>query len=233
METPQSPSGAVEVQEVAPSRTKVLTFACKIPTDMSFVPNDPDSLRKPMPPVANAGMPQQQEQGIVGTITFMGDKSIMVWFGWGKLQSPASPQAGNEAEVAADQQNQQPEPEMTNSVGTATNLTMGPLVVGMPRNTYRGAFSDEQASVSKLVGSSDDSGGGIQDTRIASQLADRLSQRLKLAVFCSCNLEGPDTPMIPGCEGAMEQQMLRSRAGALAEQEIGRVLAKAFCFNDL
>jgi len=220
METTQTASEGVKVQEVAPPRTKILPFACSIPSDMSFVPNDPDSLRKPLPPVANAGMPHQQEQGIVGTITFMGKKSIMVWFGWGSILPSPSPQP------AADDQ-QPDESQTANSVGTATNLNMGPLVVGMPRNTYRGAFSDEQASVSKLVGSSDDAGGGIQNTRIASQLADRLSQRLKIAVFCSCNLEGPNTPILPGGEGTMEQQMLRSRAGALAEREIGRVLAKS------
>jgi len=105
----------------------------------------------------------------------------------------------------------------------ATNLIMGPLVVGMPRNKYKGAFSEETSPVSKLVGSSDDVGGGIQNTRIASLVADRLSHRLKLAVFVSCNLEG-QTPTVPGCDGVMEQQMLRSRAGALAEREIGRIL---------
>ena len=73
-----APTAAVEVLEVAPPRTKILTFACEIPADMSFVPADPDSIRKPLPPMANSvasPSQHQQEKGIVGTITFLGEKS--------------------------------------------------------------------------------------------------------------------------------------------------------------
>lgn len=96
---------------------------------------------------------------------------------------------------------------------------MGPLVVAMPRTKYQGAFStSSEASTSKLISSND----GIQSELIASQTADRLSQRLGMAVFVSCSLE--DTPIVAGCDGIIEQQMLRSRAGALAEREVGRLL---------
>lgn len=104
---------------------------------------------------------------------------------------------------------------------------MGPLVVGMPRNNYKGAFNGE-ASVSTLIRSFDDVGGGIQNNRIASQVAERLSTRYKIAVFCSCNLEDEKTPIIAGCEGIMEQQLLRSKAGALAEQAIRGLLQDRF-----
>ena len=217
---------AVEVGELSP-RTKILTFACEVPCDMSFVPLDPDSLRRPLPPVANPGMAQTQQhaKGIVGTITYLGDKSIMIWFGWGNLMQSSSADDHTAAEVA--NKHHEFNAPKSRSVGIATNLTMGPLVVGMPRNKYKGAFSDAGASpLSMLVGSGIDAGAGIQDTRIASQVADRLSQRLDLAVFCSCNLEGPGAPVIPGCDGALEHQMLRSRAGALAEREIGRILSR-------
>ena len=234
-----APTAAVQVLEVAPPRTKILTFACEIPADMSFVPADPDSIRKPLPPMANSvasPSQHQQEKGIVGTIAFLGEKSVMIWFGWGTLlQSPHTDDEDTKTDEMARRVESAPSKQQVHesiesksrSVGVATNLVMGPLVVGMPRNKYRGAFSDEGASsLSKLIGSSDDVGGGIQDTRIASLVVDRLSQRLDLAIFCSCNLEGPSTPVIPGCDGVMEQQLLRSRAGALAEREIGRMLAK-------
>jgi hypothetical protein len=32
------------------------------------------------------------------------------------------------------------------------------------------------------------------------------------------------TPSLTGCEGVMERQMLRSRAGAVAEKEVCRIL---------
>lgn len=223
---------AVEVVELPP-RTKILTFACEVPCDMSFVPLDPDSMRRPLPPMVNSGMAQtqQHEKGVIGTIAFLGDKSIMIWFGWGNLlqsSSTADDVANNcPAEAASSKQHNEFNESKARSVGAATKLTMGPLVVGMPRNKYKGAFSDVGASpLSMLVGNGTDAGAGIQNTRIASQVADRLSQRLDLAVFCSCNLEGPDTPVIPGCDGALEHQMLRSRAGALAEREIGRILSR-------
>ena len=220
-----------------PARTKILTFACEIPHDMSFVPPDPDALRRPLPQVATIMVPQtqQHEIGVIGTITFLGNKSIMIWFGWGNLRQSSSADGNNADEVAnncpgeavASTQANEFNESKSRSVGAATKLTMGPLVVGMPRNKYKGAFADGGASsLSKLVGSGNDAWEGIQDTRIASQVADRLSQRLDLAVFCSCNLEGPGTPEIPGCDGAIEQQMLRSRAGALAEREIGRILSR-------
>jgi Proteasome assembly chaperone 4 len=100
---------------------------------------------------------------------------------------------------------------------SATNLSMGTFIVAMPRTKYQGAFSAE-APTSKLISGSDD----IQSEMIASQMAERLSQRLKMAVFVSCSLE--NTPSITGCDGVMEKQMLRSRAGGLAEREVGRLL---------
>lgn len=94
---------------------------------------------------------------------------------------------------------------------------MGPFMVAMPRSKYQGAFSAEAPS-SKLIGAT----GDIQSEMIASQIAARLSQRLKMAVFVSCSLE--DTPSLTGCEGIMERHMLRCRAGALVEREVGRLL---------
>ena len=101
----------------------------------------------------------------------------------------------------------------------ATNQMMGPLFLAMPRVRYQGAFASSiDVPTSKLISSTD----GIESELIASTIAARLSQRLQMAVYCSCSLE--DTPIIAGCDGVLEQQLLRSRAGALAEKEIVRLL---------
>jgi Proteasome assembly chaperone 4 len=98
---------------------------------------------------------------------------------------------------------------------------MGPFVVAMPKADYKGAFSSQKASSSKLI-SQNEMDGGIQNEAIASQKAERLALQLDMAIFVSCNLEV--TPSLTGCEGVMERQMLRSRAGALAEKEVCRIL---------
>lgn len=98
---------------------------------------------------------------------------------------------------------------------------MGPFMVAMPRNKYQGAFSAESPT-SKLIGSFE----GVPSEMIASQMAERLSQRLNMAVFVSCSLE--ETPSVTGCDGDLERHMLRSRAGALAEGEVVRVLEERF-----
>lgn len=98
---------------------------------------------------------------------------------------------------------------------------MGPFVVAMPRTEYQGAFSAVKASSSKLI-SHGGTESGIQNETIAGQMAERLAQRLNIAVYVSCNLD--ETPSLTGCEGTMERHLLRSRAGALAEKEAGRLL---------
>lgn len=100
----------------------------------------------------------------------------------------------------------------------ASNLSMGPFVVAMPRSSYQGAFSAD-GPTSKLIGAAS---GDIQSEMIACHMAERLSNRLQMAVFVSCSLEDP--PSLMGCDGTMERHMLRSRAGALAEREVFRRL---------
>jgi hypothetical protein len=92
---------------------------------------------------------------------------------------------------------------------------MGPLMVAMPRLSYQGAFSSDEASTSKLVGDE------AEDSEIlASQIASRLSQRLQVPVFVSCSFD--NAPSIRG--GALEAGILLQRAAALAEREVWRIL---------
>lgn len=77
----------VTIQEV-PCQTEILTFACAIPSNMNFVPNDPDYPRNvpvPCQSIADSRIQTQQSQGIVGTILILGDTTVFIWFGWGDL----------------------------------------------------------------------------------------------------------------------------------------------------
>lgn len=96
---------------------------------------------------------------------------------------------------------------------------MGNFVVGMPRASYKGAFS-EDASSSKLIGS-----GQAHNDILAQQLAGRLSQRTGLAVFCSCSLDDDRLPnTILG--GEVEISIFQSQVVGLVEREVGRLLLK-------
>jgi hypothetical protein len=102
-------------------------------------------------------------------------------------------------------------------VYTASQLSMGPLVVAMPRTNYRGAFSSPtDVPSSKLIG---DEAEDVE--MIARQMASRLSQRLGVPIFVCCSFA--DTPSIlDGIDLGMVQQ----RAAALAERQIWRILEK-------
>lgn len=75
---------SVTVEEME-AKMETLSFAVNIPSDMSFVPKDPDAAPSlAVPP--HGGF--TENRGIVGTVTLFGSKSIMVWFGWGHLATP-------------------------------------------------------------------------------------------------------------------------------------------------
>lgn len=59
---------------------------------------------------------------------------------------------------------------------------------------------------------------------LARQMASRLSQKLGVAVFVSCSLEGTPTLASEGSDEGMMQQ----RASVLAEREIFRLLKAHF-----
>jgi hypothetical protein len=97
---------------------------------------------------------------------------------------------------------------------------MGPLMVSIPRNKYRGAFSNETPS-SKLISATDDN---MECEIIASQMATRLSQQLQMAIFVACSLDDAAVAPPMGLDGTMERHMLRRRAAVHAEKRICHLL---------
>lgn len=94
MSAPQSAvsarhQGLVVVEELERPNTEILSFACAIPDDMSFVPKDPDDLLVAAQPIP-VNRSSDPNQGIVGTITLLGSKSAMIWFGWGEIRHEAA-----------------------------------------------------------------------------------------------------------------------------------------------
>jgi Proteasome assembly chaperone 4 len=121
---------------------------------------------------------------------------------------------------------------------TASNRSMGPLIVAMPRNRYQGAFSGttscsnnsnssgsmESLASSKLIGGSGSDEQGCEDEEtIARQMASRLSHRLGVSVLISCNFQDNNSSSNILSQG-LDRDMLQHRAAALAEREIYQLL---------
>lgn len=107
---------------------------------------------------------------------------------------------------------------------SASNRSMGPLIVAMPRNHYQGAFSSSSSSSnmeslasSKLIGSDHE-----DEETIGRQMASRLSHRLGVCVLISCHFQDGNSNNI--LSQGMDMDMLQHRAAALAEREIYRLL---------
>jgi Proteasome assembly chaperone 4 len=97
---------------------------------------------------------------------------------------------------------------------------MGNFVVAMPKRAYAGAFgNDSTSSSSKLIGS-----GSVHNDLVAIHMASRLSEKLQMSIFCSCNLDEGRPEAALG--GETEIYLLQSRAAALAEKEIGQILQR-------
>ena len=99
---------------------------------------------------------------------------------------------------------------------------MGPLMVSMPRRSYQGAFASDIPS-SKLISVSD-----LESDLMASQMAERLSQQLQMAILVSCyfdDAQAPKTTAIAfGSDAAVESHLLRRRAMTIAETEICKLI---------
>jgi hypothetical protein len=175
-----------DVEEVSP-RIQVLHFAVELP------PTALQGFDEPAPRVpVHAG-----DVGVVGTITLL-NKSAMIWFGWGRIQSNNS--------------------EKTLARGIPT---MGPVVVAMPRTNYKGAFSDaHESSSSQLIG------GGEEDQMIGGQMASRLSQRLGFPVIVSCSLSSSEGAQMETLFSGLDRTSVAQRAAALTEKQVARLLAE-------
>lgn len=193
----------VEVRQDAP-RMDITTFAVNLPPAIVQGFDEPivdDSLGISL-----------GDQGIVGTITFS-KKAATIWFGWGSLQSSKTSGPGGNAGYGAT-----PVGAKSLCVGTAPNLSMGPLVVAMPRPRYKGSLSiSAEPSTSKLIGYDDEG-----DEMVARQMSSRLSQRLGIAIFVSCSFTGAPAMATDG----VDQSIVQHRAAAFAEREVYRILNK-------
>ncbi|KAL3904341.1 MAG: hypothetical protein SGARI_004967 [Bacillariaceae sp.] len=158
------------------------------------------------------------DNGIVGSIVVMGQKSAMIWVGWGHLQVVFG---GDDVSGAA---------AAKQGFGTGSP-NMGQVLVAMPRTHYKGAFGgihNKEASCSMLVGSA-----SSEDQMLATQMASRLSTRTGMAIYVSCQLSmasGESTTTASAGGGVKEwstgldSDMISQRAAALAEKEIWRIL---------
>ncbi len=160
----------------------------------------------------------QNQRGVVGTITFLGESACMVWVGWGNLHIQGCSD-GNENEKETVQIN-------STSYGMPT---MGPLVVAMPRTKYAGMSGTDEAPCSQLIG-----GDNEEDIMIGNSMACRLTQKVGKPVFVSGSLEsgngdgGCSTTALDGLQGNafgdINSLELTQQACSLAEKEIGRII---------
>ena len=97
---------------------------------------------------------------------------------------------------------------------------MGPLISAMPRTRYSG--SEVDPSTSKLIGCESE-----DDEMIARQMSARLSQRLGVAIFISCNFDGAPVMAKEG----VDEKMIKHRAAALAERELHAILKQKIDAN--
>jgi hypothetical protein len=104
---------------------------------------------------------------------------------------------------------------------------MGPLIVAMPRNRYKGAFSGgsssgnsmESLACSKLIGSDNE-----DEETIGRQMASRLTHKLGVSVLISCHFNDNNGNHNSILSQGIDRDMLQHRAAALAEREIFRLL---------
>ena len=212
---------------------KVLPFCVPIPKtieldDISLIHNnnnndDDDDMEQPNP------------KGIVGTITIMNHQTAIVWFGWGDL-IPTNNETSSFSEKEDQQQN----------IGNGTYVhslivffflsfqihhfcwrsnvddyflyvglpQMGHMVLAMPRIQYAGRG---HSSTTQLMG-----GESEEDMMIGSQMASRLSQKLKYPVFVSCSISGSGASFYDGYNSSIVSQ----KAAAMAEHSIRQILLK-------
>lgn len=186
-----------------------------------LVPVESLGLNEPVIPIVPIGISLPSslssigENGIVGSVVIMGEKSAMVWISWGPLDTSTKASLDTSQSFA--------------SFGKGTP-TMGQLVVAMPRTSYKGAFApgSKEASCSQLVGSS-----SSEDQMLANQMASRLSSRSGMAIYVSCQLSSTNTNARIDGDGSgsinslgMDSEILSHRAAALAEKEVWRILQK-------
>lgn len=213
--------GGVTVEEIPSTQSfQYRTFAVQLPSEVLFeemslfddIDNaDSSTQQRHQKQRCNDMLWSHNNYGIVGTITSLGPKSVSIWFGWGQVLTTA-PTADN------NQQQGTENAATLHCSGRSMSRNMGPVVISMPQIQYRGAFASvaDGASSSKLIGD-----GNTHNEMIAQQMSSRLSQRLGIAVLVSCTLIDGAPPL---ANEGMDIELINSRAAALTEKEIYRIL---------
>ena len=137
---------------------------------------------------------------VVGTVTMMGNKSSMVWMGWGSSVTTSS------------------QDEMNREVIGRGLPKMGPLVVAMPRTKYQGLGGNESACSQLISGEND------EEMMMGWQMASRLSKKLGIAIFCSCSFGIIDSGALLQGDNSFDG-VETIKAAALAEKEVGNIIS--------
>ncbi|KAG7356452.1 proteasome assembly chaperone 4 [Nitzschia inconspicua] len=217
----QPPSTLQSLEPQSPGGIKGIPFAVKLPTTTL------QDIGEPTPRGDTVSL--MGDHGIVGSIVLMGQKSAMIYVGWGQLQLSSSSHLSLTNKT---------EPNVVRERFGTGAPTMGPLVLAMPRTQYRGAFGTgaNEPSCSQLIGSI-----SSEDQMLANQMASRLSARSGMAIFVSCQLSnstggggsnglegraggGSDNNMMDSWTSGLDSDMISHKAAALAEREIWRIL---------
>ena len=155
-----------------------------------------------LPPSALQGLDEPLPQmpapadnlGVVGTITLL-NQSAIIWFGWGRMAREESRNTGRGVPK------------------------LGQVVVAMPRNKYKGAFSDShESSCSQLIG------GQEEDQLICGNMAARLSQKLGYPIIVSGGLCSLQTEQMEPLLSGIDRTTAAQRAAAFTEREVARLL---------
>ncbi|CAB9520471.1 expressed unknown protein [Seminavis robusta] len=220
-----SSTGDGDVMLLPSPRLNVLSFAVSVPASSTMDPisfdDDYDdtvgaamselgisssSKKKKKPPMTqNASA--MDGIGMVGTIILL-KTSVIVWFGWGATSKTPTQDSTNGREGVNHSRILGSLPQEQHA--------MGHLLVAMPPRKFGGASSEPQSSTSKLIG-----GEYPDDETVAQQMARRLSQKSKMPVLVSCQLDPTHAQSM-----GFDPDLLHARAAALAEQHIWSILQK-------
>ncbi|CAJ1946839.1 unnamed protein product [Cylindrotheca closterium] len=203
------------VSKIESPRVPLMSFATKVPVSMLDSIDEITTRESPF-----------GQRSVVGTITLL-QNCVIVWVGWGEseeilhdhdISNLDLQSALGQSPTVSSQQNNRNLPTNTKtrvSLGKG-KPPQGQCTVAMPRTiAYKGAF----ATGAKDLPCSQIIGGGSTDAQVlASQMASRLSAKLSMAIFVSCQLAN-------GISAQSDQSSsVPPLAAAAAEKEIIKVI---------
>jgi len=190
--------GPRSVSKIEPPRISLIPFAARAPSVTLDSMIDITTSAKSF-----------RQHSVVGTITLL-QNCVIIWVGWGDAEEIHHQDDSTKTDLQ--------------SVTWTGKPPQGHCTVAMPRaSSYKGAFSDglRELPSSQIIG------GGSTDAQVlASQMASRLSAKLSMAVFVSCQLtsevgtqsdESSRHP--PLAAAAAEKEIFKALHSELAKQK--------------